>query len=174
MNIVDYLEKRKTLRNIKRFNMEKVLHSQNLCEHGFNVANLYMLICDMLGFQYTKKEVFLVMNHDFAECYTGDLNLAIKSKAPELWEEFEEKLVPSHIPTDKNIEAYFSQNSTQEKYELFLFVDALEAYLYCLDEVTMGNKFMKKARDIYFDKLSKMNPNLFFSVLNTLKSQEEE
>ena len=164
MNIQDFLKHRRTLKNIKRFNMETKIHEQNLCEHGFNVANLYILICEMLNLQYTKKEIFLVMNHDFSECYTGDLNLAIKSKVPELWDKFEEVIVPSHIPTDENIHWFFKTESKPEKYDVFLFADAYDAYLYCKEEVNMGNKYMERPYKLYRDKLNSMNPTLFYTL----------
>lgn len=173
MRLETYLKNRRTLRNIKRFSMENVLHPQNLADHGFNVANLYILICEMLGFQYTSKEIFLVMNHDFSECYTGDLNLPIKDKIHSLWEKVENEIIPKHIPTDSDIKQYFKEYSTSEKYDLFLFADAFEAYLYCEDEVSMGNKLLEPALNRYRDKLTQMNPELFFTILSIKKMEEE-
>lgn len=172
MTIWDFLKNRRILKTISRFNMETILHKQNLCEHGFNVANLYIFICEMLGFSYTTKEIFLVMNHDFSECYTGDLNLHIKNKIPHLWEEIENDIIPKHIPTDSDIKQYFKEYSTPEKYDLFLFADAFDAYLYCFDEKNLGNKFMIKPFKYYYSKLIKMNPVLFFQLIQNLLEEK--
>jgi 5'-deoxynucleotidase YfbR-like HD superfamily hydrolase len=172
MDIEDYLTNRRLLRNIKRFGMEKVLHPQNLADHGFNVANLFYLLCKQFGFQVDAKELHAVMNHDFAECFTGDLNLTIKNKIPELWEEVESQIIPKKLYnyTDEGLK----KTLKSDIYNIFLFADAFEAYLYCEDEVTMGNQLLIHALKNYNAKLTNMNPEMFHVLKNIRKQIKEK
>lgn len=178
MDIKHYLKHRRTLRNIKRFNMETVFHPQNLADHGFNVANLYFLICQMMCKPVSGMDLHMVMNHDFAECFTGDLNLAVKNHIPEEWDKIESKMVPKEIErfTDKGIKKHFTDGGHDfpENYDLFLFADAFEAYLYCEDEVKMGNKLLEPALKRYQNKLTNMNPELLFTLIQIKKELEEQ
>lgn len=171
MDLKDYLSNRRVLRNIKRFNMEKVLHPQNLADHGYNVANLFYLLCKEFGFQITVKDLHIVMNHDFVEVFTGDLNLSIKRKIAKLWDEIEETIVPESL--HEYINGGIKENLNKDIYPIFLFADAFEAYLYCEDEVAMGNSLLSKALNNYSIRLTKLNPKMF-QHLNTIRKEIRE
>lgn len=166
MNLQDFLSNRRTLRNIKRFNMESVHHPQNLCDHGYNVATLFYLLCKHKEVHITTEELFMVMNHDFCECFTGDLNLHIKKQVPDYWRNIEECLIPERFLffTDDGIDYALSHQA----HEMFLFADALDAWLYCRDEIKMGNSLLKKALKRYDEKLYDLNYSLFNEIKESL------
>lgn len=154
MQLKDYLEKYDTLKNIKRFNMETVSESQNLCDHGHGVGTLYYLLCRELGVLMSVDTLFMVMNHDFAEAYTSDLNRRVKEKnkeTSEAWKIIEKNCLPSSLIcwTDENINGSLGNTETSVRQYVFQIADELEAMLYCLREVRKGNTYMKRPLMVY-------------------------
>ncbi|DAC71836.1 MAG TPA: hypothetical protein DSN98_08325 [Thermoplasmata archaeon] len=157
MTIKDYIEKNRTMRAIKRFNMEAVIHPQSLSCHGYGVGTLFYLLCTTKGVEITAEDLFMIMNHDFAETFTGDLNKQIKNhsiKTITAWEQIEREILPSHLfpLSDEGL----SMSLTNETYPLFLFSDAMEAWLYTSEEISKGNTCLVNAHAHYRNLLCKM------------------
>jgi 5'-deoxynucleotidase YfbR-like HD superfamily hydrolase len=155
MNLDQYLNSRRTLRNIKRFNMETVIQPQNLCEHGYGVTTLFYLLCKDLKIALSSKDLFLIMQHDFLESLTGDLNKKIKDKSSATkmaWEVIEYECGEDlQEYSDKSIQKQLQDDD--RKYQVFLLADAMDAMLYCQDEVRLGNSHLKNAFIYYKNKV---------------------
>jgi len=154
MNLKMYHEKYDVLKNIKRFAMERVIEPQNLCDHGYGVGSLFYLICESSNIEVTAKDLFRVMNHDFAETYTGDINRIVKEFSPSssvCWYTIEEEVIPSNLKeyTDKGMEDHMSQ----EKIEIFKLADNLDAFMYCEREYKSGNTHLSFAGHRYRAKI---------------------
>ena len=163
MNLKDFIKHRGTLRNIKRFGMEFTLHEQNLCEHGYSTASLFSLLCDHKNIKIESIDLWRVMQHDFAEVFTGDLNQAIKKEVPYYWEKIEDQMVPEGVCyKDNDLKVYLGH----KKYPIFLFADALDAFLYTKDEIGMGNFHLLKAHIYYKDKLKSLDKELYEFIIN--------
>lgn len=156
MEIKEFLNQYNILKNIKRFNMETVIHSQNLCDHGYNVGCLFYLICKEIDLPITSDMLFLVMNHDFAETYTGDLNRKIKNKnekTKRLWDVLEEETVPLKMLKYRD---YFIENQFSiEEWGVFHLADEMDAYLYCKKEINSGNTYLMDAKNYYKKSIHK-------------------
>ncbi len=160
MNLQQYVDKYSVLRNIKRFGMESVISPQDLCGHGYGVANLFYLLCKELNHDISTQELFMVMNHDFAETYTGDLNRRVKelnSITEEAWNKIEQHTVPREVFTDESMKRTMKERT----FKVFQLADEMEAYLYCKEEVMKGNSHLERAMGHYkklvgkrFDELS--------------------
>lgn len=146
MNLKTFLEGRKGLRNIRRFGMEFTLQDQNLAEHGFFVGSLTYLICKSRGIEITSEELFKVMNHDFAETRTGDLNKLVKNEVGDEWEDVEEKLckdIPGYTDTGLIL------SISSPVLEVLRLCDAIDAVLYCIEEESLGNSRLHEAKMYY-------------------------
>ena len=182
MLLKDFIQQYRITRNIKRFSMETVTRPQDLAGHGYSVGSLFYLLCLEKGFEPFPREIFLAMNHDFAETYTGDLNKRVKDKDSATivaWDTIELHTLPARILnyTDKHLQDLFSP----EAYRLFLLADALDALLYCSEEVQGGNQHMIDAYDHYTNSIRKFvetelsrqdNSADWIDTLNSLKGIE--
>ena len=156
MQLKDYLEKYDTLKNIKRFNMETVTEPQNLCDHGHGVGTLFYLLCKEMGVRFSSETLFMVMNHDFAEAYTSDLNRRVKDKTEktsEAWKVIENSNLPLSLIcwTDESIKSFLGGPDESVRYRIFQIADEWEAMEYCLREVKRGNTYMKKPLKVYME-----------------------
>jgi len=173
MELNDFLQHRRKLRNIKRFNMEYTIQQQNLAEHGFMVASLFVLICKKLRVDFLEKDLFLIMNHDFLETLTGDINLQVKEYSPitkRAWNIIEKQIINKELM--KYSDVVIKNNFDKIKYKLFLFSDALDAFLYTKDEIELGNSALKNANIYYKNKLFQLDSELFKDILKILNIKE--
>ena len=170
---------RKGTQNIKRFGMEDVLKPQNLADHGYQVMNLFLIACDFMAYNPTVKELDKVLNHDVVETLTGDLNKLVKEKnliTRKAWEDIEKELtdiIPDPIgmyqdnwdPREyRHGKDWYQQVETFG--ELWKFCDAMDAYLYCMEERKRGNTNLQRAEFYYFDKLKLMNHDLMEYIVH--------
>lgn len=158
MKISDYIDKYSTLRNIKRFNMECTIRPQDLMGHGYSVANLFYLLCECFQVKHIARADFYVLNHDFAEAFTGDLNRRVKDKnivTADAWSTLEREVLPSHLRNYSDGFVEKELKSFGEIYwELFRLADDLDALLYCKEEVGLGNSHLERPFSIYQCKVS--------------------
>ena len=151
MDLKEYLNQEQILKNIKRFARVKVIRTQNLCEHGYGVGTLFYLLCKEARVTITGEELFRIMNHDFLETYTGDIDRRVKEKTEETslaWEAIERATVPRHLYcfTDKYLKEEFL---TEEKFLLFQLADDLEGFMFCKEEVLSGNRTIRPSLERY-------------------------
>lgn len=116
---------------VKRFHTVVVNREQNVGEHTFNVIALIDFIdplCD-------KKLWRAALHHDVLESITGDIPATTKWKYPE----FSEALTA----VEKKLERDYGLDEDvlySDDRKLLDYADAMECLLYCLDEMSHGNK----------------------------------
>jgi putative hydrolase of HD superfamily len=154
MQLENYIDNYRTLKNIKRFSMESIHSIQDLCGHGYGVANIFYLLCKELHIKITEEDLFMALNHDFAEAYTGDLNRLVKDKnerTQKAWSIIENEILPKELEnwTMENI----CKKLGSEKAEVLKIADELDAFLFCTEEVNKGNTYMERPKNYYQWKL---------------------
>ena len=154
MTYEDYLDGRRKLRCIQRFSMEAVIKPQNLCDHGYNVATMFYVVMKSMGESVSAETIFYVLQHDFVEHITGDLNVLVKTYNPETseaWGTIEDIMVPAKLMdyTDSGLKRVL----TPIEHKVFKFCDSLVAWIYCLEEKSLGNTNLSNAIRYYGAKL---------------------
>jgi 5'-deoxynucleotidase YfbR-like HD superfamily hydrolase len=156
--------------------MERVLQPQDLCGHGYAVGTIFYLLCKEFEIEISAETLFLVMQHDFIESITGDLNTLIKNRNKETeqaWDVIEKECVPRHLEgfTDLAIrEQLRAEDPNLEK--IFNLADYMDAGLFCLQELGMGNGYLQKAYEHYQRKVEEVNNELQFSLPGRVEKRE--
>lgn len=117
---------------VKRYHVMDTLRTQNVAEHSFGVAWLCWLLCN------GKPSVQLVMaalQHDLAEHVTGDLPAPAK-RALNISEQF------AAYEVSVLEEAGMLITLTQSEKRTLKFADTCELLLFCLQEMSLGNRSM--------------------------------
>lgn len=170
MTLEEFMKQYHTLRNIKRFSMESTIRPQDLCGHGYSVGTIFYILCNSTGIRISAETLFMIMNHDYVESYTGDLNKLLKEKnetTKGAWNVLEAQCVPDHLGhlTDVGLVEHFKKtygDSAGAVENIFHLADALDAYLYCSEEVKLGNQFFRGALEHYDKKVTEL-----FEALNS-------
>jgi len=117
--------------------------SYNLLEHSFMVQSYFKHFAKQEGIDYNLAVLDLVANHDIIETETGDLIQPVKAlseKTAHCWDSIEECVAEAfpHLQrySDKNIEA----GMNKQQFRLFKEVDLLDLYVFCLEELKIGNQ----------------------------------
>jgi len=176
MTLDDWTEKYSTLRSIRRFNMLPTIRQQDLCGHGYGVGCIFFLLCKEFDIEISADLLFHVMNHDFVEAYTGDLNKVVKEKndaTREAWSLLESESVPSNLRgfTDRVLEAKL-KDAGPLVWKMFQLADCMDAGLYCMDEIRLGNLHLEDAYRRYQGWIEKMNEDLQMSIPGRLETRE--
>lgn len=169
MNPEEYLVQYPILKNIKRFAMEVIIEPQNLCDHAYNVATIFYLLCKDLNVPLSAQLLFKVLQHDFVETYTGDINRKVKehndaTKAS--WAVIEKQKVPENLL--KYTDEKLTEDFTFTQRQLFEIADMFDALMYCSMEVGRGNNWMQIPKALCAKKIKSFIED-FSELLN--KSQ---
>jgi len=153
----------KHLRNLKRANRlsaSPLIQTYSVAEHCYYTGLLFLLVADKEVISVTPNETLWVFQHDVLESVTGDLLLPVKTYSPitrKCWKEIEHELIKgdysylSHL-TDNEGRQFF----TPDAWELFKIVDLLELWLFCKEEIMLGNGYkviktiIKNCEDLIF------------------------
>lgn len=176
MVLDDFTAQYSTLRTIRRFNMIPTIRPQDLCGHGYGVGCIFFLLCKEFELEVSAELLFLVMNHDFVESYTGDLNKMIKEKTEgtkEAWSLLELESVPPNLRgfTDKLVEIKLKE-AGENIWKIFQLADCMEAGLYCMEEIKLGNLHLEDAYRRYRDWVEKLSSELQMSIPGRVEVRE--
>lgn len=133
----------RALKNARRLNGVPLVQVYSTAEHSYYVAILFDAMAKAHGITYTVNEMRFVLQHDVLEAVTGDVLLPVKIHSEEtkkLWERIEELLTREAHPslkdiTDEAAETFFDPIV----WKLFKACDLLELFLFCREEIEMGN-----------------------------------
>jgi len=118
---------------VKRWHVQRTLKEQSVAEHSFGVAWLVWFITD------GRASVNLIMHalaHDVAEYITGDVPAPAKRSMgiSHLFDIEEEAVWADH--------GLYLPNLTKEELRTLKFADVCELLLFCVREISLGNKNM--------------------------------
>lgn len=118
---------------VKRYHTKRTLRTQTVAEHTHGVLMLLLQICPTASMELVKA----VMFHDLPELETGDIPAPAKVAYPEL----------------RNILAQIEMETpylgvtfelTREQWRILKWCDVMELVLWCLEELRMGNTYIKE------------------------------
>lgn len=128
------------MRDVYRFATSYTAKRQNIAEHGGLVAILFIEICHEEEIDINEYEILYILRHDIMERITGDLPRPIKDEMGNEWLKAEKKL----SLRNKYLPYYVDSNSIFEglnkKKAIFEAAEALEALMFCEEELRVGNK----------------------------------
>lgn len=122
--------------------------------HGYNCANIYILLCRILGAKLNGQMMCILLNHDNIEALTGDLLAPAKDNCTD-WDDVEQNVQNAFIDdiasdydgvlreiakrtilTDDNIRLLLQPLD----FILFRLIDMYEFLLRAIEEVQAGNR----------------------------------
>ncbi len=133
----------KALKHIRRLSGIPLLQPYNVAIHCYYTGLLFEEVAEHEDIRISLIEVDFVYRHDILESITGDVLLPVKMHSETTgrkWKEIEQELVSSKYDyltwyTDENAKIYFNPLT----WSLFKACDLYELYLFCLEEVRLGN-----------------------------------
>ena len=154
---VEQILKIRNLNELKRFNIRVVFHPQNVSSHSLFTAVFVNYLSNQinerfdLGFD-TKSLVIAAMSHDFEESELGDVLIPTKHNYSSIKSSYDEldESVKKEIFSKLRINFYLAE---PEKL-LLKFCDRLEGYVYCLEEIELGNKHFDFIATNYLSELN--------------------
>lgn len=122
---------------VKRYHTQRTHRTQSLAEHTFNMLMLVKQVQQSRpGHVFRAQRVYeAIMHHDLPELYTGDVPATVKRASPglkALLDKAEEQFVPLYQD--------FQLSPCEEV--LIKWADRIESVLWCMEEISMGNKAM--------------------------------
>lgn len=151
------------MKYINRWSLMRNEHSENLCEHSFEVAVIAHALAVIGNKRFGKnyngeRAAFLGLYHDTPETLTGDMPTPVKYYSEEvrnayktveenackslvdmLPDEFKEAFSPAFIP----------ENEDDDLWKLVKAADKISALIKCIEEKKAGNsEFVKAAEGI--------------------------
>lgn len=127
---------------VKRWHTKETIKTQNNAEHQWNVA----MICYFIDPAISTLRLMHALTHDCLENITGDVPYSTKQCSSRISDalKFEEDLLVEkyQLPSCQNI----------EHVKIIKAADRICAYMFCLNEVSLGNSKMQSiANNIYND-----------------------
>lgn len=163
LNFKKFLETERNLDRVVRFSATTRIKDESVSEHSFHTALYAMILADLeeeLGNKIDKEKVLrTALLHDLEESLTGDVIYSLKYSQKNLTREIKKigeillKRVLNTLPekiSQKYLKLWISakDKSTLEG-RIIDAADKLEGLVYTMNELSLGNKFLKKARETY-------------------------
>jgi 5'-deoxynucleotidase len=151
------------LKYIKRWNLWKNNHDENVLEHTCEVAIIAHTLVTIQNIRYkgnlnADKAATLALFHETGETITGDIVTPIKHNNVELRTQFKKLEIIAAKRMCEQLPGYLQEIYNpiilnQEIYPEWPFVkaaDKIAAYIKCLDEIKSGNnEFIKVKQTVY-------------------------
>jgi 5'-deoxynucleotidase YfbR-like HD superfamily hydrolase len=145
--------------NMQRLAGSPKLRSYNLAEHSYFVTALFIEFAKREGLSLSVESIEAVLNHDVVETITADLPYMAKnhsSATKEAWAAIEDELVGYHSNLSRFTDEGLKETLPVTEYQLFKMVDILELWIFCKEEVALGNvseaifKVLRKCEEIIY------------------------
>jgi len=188
MRLDKFLSYERKLDTIIRFSAHIRIKDESVAEHSFHTAFYAMILADLeeqFGNKVDKQKVLkTALIHDLEECLTGDIIYTFKHTHKSLTKEirkmslkFLEELL-SDLPnklSKEYIELWKKQKDEKTKEgQIIEAADKLEGLIYCLNEVSLGNKSFKTVIDTYLKQLKSLKLRSVNLILEQLKTTYEQ
>ena len=158
------------MKYINRWALMRNEHSENLCEHSFEVASIAHALAIIGNRRFGKnlngeRAAFLGLYHDTPETLTGDMPTPVKYYSDDMREAFKEvedkagRHLLSMLPDDmaKYYEsAFFKAEEDEYLWKIVKAADKISALIKCIEEKNAGNNEFGKALDGTRESLDKM------------------
>lgn len=118
--------------NVKRWHITPIIGEQTVAAHSWGVACILLELYPEASANLIKAALY----HDVAEGYTGDLPAQVKWEYEGLDKEL--KKVEARIEAKLGIQFEL----TTKEASLLKIADTLELLIFCVEQVTLGNKNM--------------------------------
>lgn len=141
-NIIEDIQNLYRMSSVERFTGTFHHQHYNIAEHCYRTAILFKWWASIEDVAYTMHEFDIVLQHDAVEAITGDLTYPVKNFSEETksaWAVIEKELTQgTHLEkySDENIKAALNER----QYALFKCCDYLELLIFCIKEITYGNR----------------------------------
>ncbi len=119
--------------SVKRYHTARVIQSETVAEHSFNVANLILLLT---GGTCSQQLIVAALTHDMGEYHTGDIPAPTKRVMPK---DVQHKIEKMEYVAVERIHPTLCIELTTDEQQLLTLCDRLDGLLKCIDEVRMGN-----------------------------------
>lgn len=156
--------KLRNLNELKRFNIRVTLHSQNVSSHSLFVGILAHSLCEEIKNKFNYKlnpyyTLLAALSHDFEESELGDILIPSKNHISNVYEGLSREIKENLF---RNLNIKFLLTPLEEI--IIKFSDKLEGYVYCLEEVSLGNNSFRDIAESYRESLSE--------IINSLREEE--
>lgn len=118
----------------------------NLLEHGLVVGMLFRWFASEENVAYDINVFDKVLLHDFVESVTGDLNACVKKfndKTAESWDIIEYEICYGNPVLAPYSDQEIKKAMTNQQYRLFKMCDYLDLWIFCRNEMALGNRAQK-------------------------------
>ena len=133
----------RALKNANRLSGIKLLQSYSVAEHCYYTGLLFETIAEYERIRITRDETYFVYRHDIIETITGDILLPVKIHSEIVknkWESIERTIIRDKytylIPF---LDSHLSDHFSKLTWNLFKACDLFELYLFCQEEIELGN-----------------------------------
>ena len=134
-------------RDIQRCGLAPKIQGYDLTQHSYGVLSICCDLVKLLQLEpLSQAEVELIMRHDLAETFTGDLPWIVKNMNADVedkWAFIEEAVLQEKAKVYPELENYsdkaVEKALSAEKLKIFKIADMLDLLLYCCKEEQLGN-----------------------------------
>ncbi len=158
------------MKYINRWSLMRNEHSENLCEHSFEVAVIAHALAVIGNKRFGKnlsgeRAAFLGLYHDTPETLTGDMPTPVKYYSEEVrnaYKTVEEnacrslvEMLPEDFREDFSA-AFIPEEKDDELWKLVKAADKISALIKCVEEKKAGNSEFVKAADGIRESIEKI------------------
>lgn len=118
----------------------------NLLEHSLVVGMLFRWFATEENIAYDMNVFDKVLMHDYVESITGDLNACVKKfneRTAKAWDIIESEVCKSNTVLAPYTDEAIRASMTEEQHGLFKMCDYLDLWIFCRNEIALGNTTTK-------------------------------
>jgi len=137
--------------NVTRFSSMLKNRKNDLTQHSFFVLKYFINFAKFLNISYTADTLETILNHDYMESITGDLDYAVKNMSKNTkkwWSYIEKEVVVKNSMMAKYTDEWIELSLNNEQLKLFKCCDLLDCWFFCIEEYLLGNKTNKVSQVI--------------------------
>lgn len=149
---------------VRRLHTHRVIGDADIAQHTFNALSLLRVLYP----NARPALIWALLIHDFPERLTGDIPSPVKWNC-DFFDPTEYKKCETAI---LNITGFNIEELTDEEDMILKAVDAIDFYMFCLDQEAMGNSTIKEPKATsaaYIEDMSEVWPETIVTFWDNLK-----